>query len=159
MKSFILEQFLLIKQNQKLVNEPSISDNENNSEFIKSLLDQIEYLKRENSIKSNRISNLLSNNKVLFNSEENFFCISNNSNLNGINNQNNGTRKTAPWRIAPRKIAPSPNPKPTPNPTPGGRFFLEGGGNLTEGNFLITQENLATSITQTFCQIKDNIRR
>ena len=135
MKSFILEQFLLIKQNQKLVNEPSISDNENNSEFIKSLLDQIEYLKRENSIKSNRISNLLSNNKVLFNSEENFFCISNNSNLNGINNQNNGTRKTAPWRIAPRKIAPSPNPKPTLNPTPGGRFFFGGGGQSYRGQF------------------------
>ena len=132
MKSFILEQFLLIKQNQKLVNEPSISDNESNSEFIKSLLDQIEYLKRENSIKSNRISNLLSNNKVLFNSEENFFCISNNSNLNGINNQNSGTRKTAPWRIAPRKIAPSPNPKPTPNPTPGGRFFFGGGGAILQ---------------------------
>ena len=39
MKSFILEQFLLIKQNQKIVNEQSIS--ENNSELIKSLVDQI----------------------------------------------------------------------------------------------------------------------
>ena len=42
-KSFILEQFLLIKQNQKLVNEQSVR--ENNSELIKSLVDQIEYLK------------------------------------------------------------------------------------------------------------------
>ena len=41
MKSFILEQSLLIKQNQKLVNEQSISDCENNTELIKSL-DQIE---------------------------------------------------------------------------------------------------------------------
>ena len=45
MKSFILEQFLLIKQNQKSVSRQSIS--ENNSELIKSLVDQIEYLKRE----------------------------------------------------------------------------------------------------------------
>ena len=49
MKSFISEQFLIIKQNQKLVNEQSISDCENNSELIKSLLDQTEYLRRENS--------------------------------------------------------------------------------------------------------------
>ena len=65
MKSFILEQSLLIKQNQKLVNEQSISDCENNCELIKSL-DQIEYLRRKNSAKSNIISSLL-NNKVLFN--------------------------------------------------------------------------------------------
>ena len=64
MKSFILEQSLLIKQNQKLVNE-SINDCENNCELIKSL-DQIEYLRRKNSAKSNIISSLL-NNKVLFN--------------------------------------------------------------------------------------------
>ena len=69
MKSFILEEFLLIKQNQKLVNEQSKSNCENNSELIKSLLDQIEYLRRENSVKSTIISNLL-NNKVLFNNEE-----------------------------------------------------------------------------------------
>ena len=65
MKSFILEQSLLIKQNQKLVNEQSISDCENNCELIKSL-DLIEYLRRKNSAKSNIISSLL-NNKVLFN--------------------------------------------------------------------------------------------
>ena len=86
-KSFILEQFLLIKQNQKLVNEQSISDCENNSELIKSLLDQTEYLRRENSIKSNIISNLLNNNKVLFNNEENFYSICNNSSLNSKSNQ------------------------------------------------------------------------
>ena len=86
-KSFILEQFLLIKQNQKLVNEQSISDCENNSELIKSLLDQTEYLRRENSVKSNIISNLLNNNKVLFNNEENFYSICNNSSLNSISNQ------------------------------------------------------------------------
>ena len=68
MKSFILEQFLLIKQNQKLVNEQSVS--ENNSELIKSLVDQIEYLRRENSAKSDVISNLLNNNKVLLNNKE-----------------------------------------------------------------------------------------
>ena len=68
MKSFIFEQFLLIKDDQKLVNEQSIS--ENNSELIKSLVDQIEYLRRENSAKSDVISNLLNNNKVLLNNEE-----------------------------------------------------------------------------------------
>ena len=47
MKSFILEQFLLIKQNQKLVNEQSITNSENNSELTKSLLEQIEYLRKE----------------------------------------------------------------------------------------------------------------
>ena len=62
MKSFILEQFLLIKQNQKLSNEQSISDCENNRELIKCLLDQIEYLQRENSAKSNIISSLLNSN-------------------------------------------------------------------------------------------------
>ena len=70
MKSFILEQFLLIKQHQKIVIEQSISNCENNSELIKSLLDQIEYLRRENSVKSDIISNLLNNNKVLLNNEE-----------------------------------------------------------------------------------------
>ena len=40
MRSFILVQFLLIKQNQKLVNGRSISDCENNSELTKSILDQ-----------------------------------------------------------------------------------------------------------------------
>ena len=78
-KSFILEQFLLIKQTQKIVNEKSISNYENNSELIKSLLNQIEYLRRENSIKSNIISNLWNNNKVLFNNEEKH---------NNINNSN-----------------------------------------------------------------------
>ena len=69
MKSCISEQLLLIKQNQKLVNEQSISDYENNSELIKSILDQIEYLRRENSAKSKIIISLL-NNKVLFKNEE-----------------------------------------------------------------------------------------
>ena len=69
MKSCISEQLLLIKQNQKLVNEQSISDYENNSELIKSILDQIEYLRRENSSKSKIVISLL-NNKVLFKNEE-----------------------------------------------------------------------------------------
>ena len=69
-KSFIPEQFLLIKQNQKLVNGKSISDCENNSE----LLDQIEYLKREYSAKSNIIWSL-ANNKVLLNNAENLITI------------------------------------------------------------------------------------
>ena len=42
MKSFTLEQFLLIKQNQKLLNKLSIGECENNKELTKSLLDQIE---------------------------------------------------------------------------------------------------------------------
>ena len=74
MKSFILEHFLLIKQNQNLVNEQSISDCGINSEFIKSILDQIEYLRRENFAKSNIVSSSLSN-KVLFNNEENLSSI------------------------------------------------------------------------------------
>ena len=53
MKSLILEQFLLITQNQKLVNKQSISLFENNSELIKSLLEQIDYLRRKNFAKSN----------------------------------------------------------------------------------------------------------
>ena len=71
-KSCTLEKFLLIKQNQKLVNEQSISDSENNCELVKSLLDQIEHLRRENYNKINIISNLLNNSKDLFNNEENF---------------------------------------------------------------------------------------
>ena len=74
MKLFILEQLLLIKQNQNLVNERSISDCEDNSKLIKSLLDEIEYLKRENSTKTNIISSLI-NNKVLFNNNENLISI------------------------------------------------------------------------------------
>ena len=74
MKLFILEQLLLIKQNQNLVNERSISDSEDNSKLIKSLLDEIEYLKRENSTKTNIISSLI-NNKVLFNNNENLISI------------------------------------------------------------------------------------
>ena len=87
MKSVFLEQFLLIKENQKLVNEQPINDSENNSELIKSLLDQIEYLRRENFVKNNIISNLLNNNEVLLNNEENLSYTSTNSNLNSINNQ------------------------------------------------------------------------
>ena len=41
MKSVFLEQFLLIKENKKLVNEQPINDSENNSELIKSLLNFI----------------------------------------------------------------------------------------------------------------------
>ena len=67
---------MIIKQNQKLVNEQSISDCENNSELIKSLLDQTEYLRRENSAKSNIISSLI-NNKVLFDNAENLISIDN----------------------------------------------------------------------------------
>ena len=52
MKSVFLEQFLLIKENQKLVNEQLINYSENNSELIKSLLDQVEYLRRENFVKN-----------------------------------------------------------------------------------------------------------
>ena len=74
MKLFILEQLLLIKQNQNLVNERSISDCEDNSKLIKSLLDEIEYLKRENSTKTSIISSLI-NNKVLFNNNENLIRI------------------------------------------------------------------------------------
>ena len=74
MKLFILEQLLLIKQNQNLVNERSVSDCEDNSKLIKSLLDEIEYLKRENSTKTNIISSLI-NNKVLFNNNENLISI------------------------------------------------------------------------------------
>ena len=40
MKLVFLEQFLLIKENKKLVNEQPINGSENNSELIKSLLDQ-----------------------------------------------------------------------------------------------------------------------
>ena len=53
MKSFIFEEILLIKQNQQLVNELSISDCENNNELKKFLLTQNEYLRKENFIKSN----------------------------------------------------------------------------------------------------------
>ena len=54
----------------------SISDCENNSELIKSLLDQTEYLRRENSAKSNIISSLI-NNKVLFDNAENLISFDN----------------------------------------------------------------------------------
>ena len=74
MKSFTLEHFLLIKQNQKLLNKLSIGECENNKELTKSLLDQIEYVRRENSAKSNIISSLI-NNKVLFSNEENHISI------------------------------------------------------------------------------------
>ena len=80
MKSVFLKQFLLIKENKKLVNEQPINDSENNSELIKSLLDQTEYLRRENFVKNDIISNLLNNNKALLNNEENFSYASNNSN-------------------------------------------------------------------------------
>ena len=55
--------------------------------MIKSLLDQIEYSRKENFVKNNIISNLLNNDKVSFTNEENFSYTSNNSNLNHINNQ------------------------------------------------------------------------
>ena len=80
-----LDHLLLIKQNQKLVKEQSVSDIENKTELMKSLLDQIENLWKENSIENNVISKLLNNSKVLLNNEENFSYISNNSNLNSIN--------------------------------------------------------------------------
>ena len=42
MKCFILEEFLLINQNERLISERSISDSKNDSKLIESLLDQIE---------------------------------------------------------------------------------------------------------------------
>ena len=45
-----------------------------------------------------------------------------------------GTRKIAPWKIAPRKIAPHPNPSPNPNPNPGKNLLAS---NLAGGNFLV----------------------
>ena len=54
--------------------------------------------------------------------------------LDGQHYSCNGTRKIAPWKIAPRTIAPNPNPTPNPKPNPGGNL-LRGGGNLLGGNF------------------------
>ena len=81
---------------------------ENISELIKSLLDQIKYLRRENFLKNNINSNLLNNNKVLFNNEENFSYTSNNSNLNNINNQKlsniDNSNFENPKRVAKSKV-------------------------------------------------------
>lgn len=53
------------------MNNTSISDSENNSELTIFLLDQMEYLRRENSTKSNMILNLSNSKKVLFNNNKN----------------------------------------------------------------------------------------
>ena len=46
-------------------------------------------------------------------------------------NDNDSTRKSAPWKIVPRKIVPNPNPKTPCNPNPGGIFW----GQSSEGQF------------------------
>ena len=56
--------------------------------------------------------------------------------------QRNGTRKIAPWKTTPPEDCPHPNPNPNPNPIPWKNLF---GGNLSEGNFSVTQRNTGAS--------------
>ena len=54
-----------------------------------------------------------------------------------------GTKKIAPWKIAPRKINPHPNPNPNLNPNPGKNLL---GGNLPGGNFTVINFPVTVSI-------------
>ena len=72
-KSFVLEQFLIIKQKTKPTSEASQCSNcSDNKELINTLLDQTEFLRKEIFSKNNIIFNLLNMDNKNFNNIQNF---------------------------------------------------------------------------------------
>ena len=72
-KSFVLEQFLIIKQKTKPTSEASQCNNcSDNKELINTLLDQTEFLRKEIFSKNNIIFNLLNMDNKNFNNIQNF---------------------------------------------------------------------------------------
>ena len=72
-KSFVLEQFLIIKQKTKPTSEASQCSNcSDNRELINTLLDQTEFLRKEIFSKSNIVFNLLNMDNKNFNNIQNF---------------------------------------------------------------------------------------
>ena len=73
LKSFVLEQFLIIKQKTKPTSEASQCSNcSDNRELINTLLDQTEFLRKEIFSKSNIVFNLLNMDNKNFNNIQNF---------------------------------------------------------------------------------------
>ena len=64
LKNFVLEQFFIIK---KSLPEPNNFENHDQNEYVKSLQNQIEYLKEENNLKSRIIEQLTSNMDINYN--------------------------------------------------------------------------------------------
>ena len=84
LKSFVLEQFFLIK---KLIQEIKDPNHEaTNSTYFAMLMEQIEYLKEENEVKNSIIQSLTNHYNNIFNSTTIY-----NSNNNNDNNSNTTT--------------------------------------------------------------------
>ena len=83
LKSFVVEQFFLIKKSIKEIKDPN--HEAANSTYVVMLMEQIEYLKEENNIKNSIIQSLTNQYNNIFNST----TTSNNNNNNNNNNSNN----------------------------------------------------------------------
>ena len=80
LKSFVVEQFFLIKKSIKEIKDPN--HEAANSTYVVMLMEQIEYLKQENKVKNSIIQSLTNRYNNIFNST----TTSNNN--NNINNNN-----------------------------------------------------------------------
>ena len=84
LKSFVMEQFFLIKQSIQETKDPN--HEAANSTYVVMLMEKIEYLKEENKVKNSIIQSLTSQYNNIFNSTATYN--SNDDNNNNINNNN-----------------------------------------------------------------------
>ena len=87
LKSFVLEQFFLIKKSIKKLKDPN--HEAANSTYVVMLREQIGYLKEENKVKNSIIQSLTNQYNYIFNS-----TATSNNNKNNNNNNNNTLHKS-----------------------------------------------------------------
>ena len=84
LKSFVMEQFFLIKQSIQETKDPN--HEAANSTYVVMLMEKIEYLKEENKVKNSIIQSLTSQYNNIFNSTATYNSNDNNNNNNNNNN-------------------------------------------------------------------------
>ena len=90
-KSFVVEQFFLIKKSIKEIKDPN--HEAANSTYVVMLMEQIDYLKEENKVKNSIIQSLTNQYNNIFNSTTTS-SNNNNNNNNSSNNNNNNLHKS-----------------------------------------------------------------
>ena len=83
LKSFVMEQFFLIKQSIQETKDPN--HEAANSTYVVMLMEKIEYLKEENEVKNSIIQSLTSQYNNIFNSTATYNSNDNNNNSNNNN--------------------------------------------------------------------------
>ena len=91
LKSFVVEQFFLVKKSIKEIKDPN--HEAANSNYVVMLMEQIEFLKEENKVK-NSIIQWLTNQYNISNSAPTSNNNNNNNNNNNIGNNNNNLHKS-----------------------------------------------------------------